>query len=57
MTLHQRNCFNISENAIRVFNNFSLSKLNISINLNIIESIIVVYSLIENFMNFSIDHS
>ena len=49
--------FEVREKTIRRFNNFSLWELEFSIDSNKFESFIVVYSAVENFIDFSIDHS
>ena len=57
IALHQRYRFEIIENAIRKFNNFFFENSNLSLIRTNSSRFIVVYSLIENFIDFSINHS
>ena len=57
VALHQKNRFKVLEITIRRFNRLFFWKLEFIIDSNKLESFIVVHSLIENLIDFSIDLS
>ena len=57
IALHQKNVLKFVKRRFENLNLLFLWKFEFSIDSNKLESLIVVYSLIESFIDFSIDHS